>query len=99
MLPAGELYPAARAQVFLAKHGYRQQRYHRCSIKPVGIFQEYLIVDEAHCQHDNQAAHDPINLADMCAGKLCSVSCAVNFQHAKRAYDEDKSEQEPVKIA
>src|SRR4029077_14956313 len=64
----------------------------------MGIFQENLVVDKAYRQHDGQTRHDPVNLAHMRAGKLCSIGCAVNFQYAKRADNQHKGKQHPVKI-
>src|SRR5690349_20778076 len=64
----------------------------------MSIFQQDLIVDEAHGQHHGQPEHDPVNLADVCSGKLCAIGGAVNLQHAQRADEQDKGKQQPVEI-
>src|SRR5215831_976638 len=99
VLPAWELNPPFRAQIFFAEESNSQQRHYGSNVKPVGIFQQDLIVDEAHGQHHGQPEHDPVNLPDVCSGKLGAIGGAVNLQHAKRADQQDKGEQQPVKVA
>ena len=64
----------------------------------MGAFQNGLIVDQTHDEHDGQAAENPINLPDVGAAEPGPVGCAVNLQHAQRTDQQNKTQEHPIKI-
>src|SRR5215467_810250 len=99
MLSAGKLNPTARPQRFLAEECYRQQRQDGHAVKPMGIFQKQLVVEEADREHQRQAGQDPIDLFDMGAREFCAVGGRVNLAHSEGTDQQHKGQQDPVKVA
>jgi hypothetical protein len=99
MASAGHLDPAPRAQVFLAKDDYCQQRRDGNNVHPVNAVEQLLIVDKTHQKHAENSAADPIKLPDMGSGEFGVLGGTANLQHTQPANKQDEGQQQPIKIA
>ena len=61
--------------------------------------EQSVIVQQAHDEHSNQAAGDPIDLLPINAGELGVNSGAMNLDDAERANDQHERYQRPIEVA
>ena len=96
---AGHFDPAPRSQIFLPKDGHRHQRRDGSDVHPMNSIKQLLIVDETHQKHAGDSTTDPVKLPDVRPGKLGVRGGAADLEHAKAADQQNKDQQQPVKIA
>src|SRR5581483_6905944 len=93
------LDPAPGSQVFLPEYHHRHERADPGNVEPVNLFQQRLVVHQAHEEHHSDSGHNPVDLLDMDSGKLGVHGGAVNLHDAHAANQQHEDQQEPVKIA
>ncbi len=78
---------------------HRHQRGHGRDVHPVNPLQQHLVIEKTNQEHAPDAAHNPVQLLDVRAGKFRVLGGTVDLHDPQTTDDQDEYEEYPIKIA